>query len=256
MVSPFARRLFAALALLPAAAPAGAETVRVAVASNFVGTAAELGESFEGDTGHEVELIPGSSGKLYAQIVNGAPFDLFLSADAERPARLEAEGLAVAGSRRTYAEGRLVAWSSAPAPDGSACLAALRPGVAGKVAIANPALAPYGAAARAYLEHAGLWAGVEPRLVYGENIAQTLQFAAGGGAVVAFVAAAQLTGDNAPKGVCAEPLPAASHPPIAQQLVLLERAADNVAASAFLDYLASDAARARIEASGYAVSAP
>jgi molybdate transport system substrate-binding protein len=244
-----------ALILLFAVAGARAETVRAAVASNFADTAGELGRRFSADSGHEFELVPGSSGKLYAQIVNGAPFDLFLSADVERPAKLEEDGLVVPGSRRTYAIGSLVAWSREPAADGSACLAALQPGVPGKVSIANPELAPYGVAAQEYLEHEGLWDDAQPRLVLGENIAQTLQFAAEGGAVVALVAKAQLEVAGAPRGICSEPVPTDTHAPIEQQVVWLERAAENPAAAALSEYLASAQASELITAAGYQVPA-
>ncbi len=248
-------RLFIAVLLLLATAGVRAEELRAAVASNFADTAAELGRRFSAATGHDVEIVPGSSGKLYAQIVNGAPFDIFLSADIDRPARLEEAGLTVPGSRRTYAVGQLVAWSREAALDGSACLAALRPGVPGKVAIANPEIAPYGAAAREYLQREGLWEAVEPRLVLGENIAQTLQFATDGGAVVALVAAAQLEADGLPQGVCREPVPDDGHAPIEQQVVWLKRAAENPAAAAFIEYLASAKARELITESGYRMPA-
>jgi molybdate transport system substrate-binding protein len=242
--------------LLPlCAASAQAERVRVAVASNFAATAAALGSDFTAATGFDVEIVAGSTGKLYAQIEHGAPYDVFLAADAERPARLEASGNIVAGSRRSYAEGTLVAWSRAPAADGSACLEALAAGVPGKVAIANPELAPYGRAAREYLVNIGLWDAVQPRLVLGENIAQALQFAASGGAVVALVAAAQLEVPGLPAGVCAEPVPAAMHAPIEQQVVWLRRAAGNPAAAAFVEYLKGAAAAERIAAAGYRVPA-
>jgi molybdate transport system substrate-binding protein len=235
-----------------------AETARIAVASNFLATAEALGKRFEDSSQHSVEWVPGSTGMLYAQIVNGAPFDLFLAADAVRPQRLEALGLTVDGSRRTYARGRLVAWSREPAADGSACLAALRHGVPGKVAIANPDLAPYGVAAREYLLHEGLWDDIGSRLVLGENVAQTLQFAANGGAVVALVAASQLAegATGLPDGVCTEAVPPESHAPIDQQLVQLRRAADNPAAAAFLEYLAGAEARRLVEASGYEPTPP
>jgi molybdate transport system substrate-binding protein len=246
----------AVLAALLFAGRGHTETVRVAVASNFATVAAGLGEEFQASTGFGFELVAGSTGKLYAQIIHGAPYDMFLAADAARPERLEAAGLIVAGSRRTYAIGRLVAWSRAAAADGSSCIAALAPGTPGKVAIANPRLAPYGAAAREFLVATGRWDAVEPRLVLGENIAQTLQFAADGGAVVALVAAAQLDAPGLPEGVCAEPVPGDTHQPIEQQLVWLRRAGDNPAAAAFNTYLGERAARDRIQAAGYDVPRP
>jgi hypothetical protein len=163
--------LLTAFLLGPAVAD---ETVTVAVASNFSRTAAELSAKFAGETGIAIRISNGSTGKLYAQILNGAPFDIFLAADAERPALLEESGLAVSGSRFTYAEGALVLWSRG-APD---CLAALRDDTGGHVALANPVTAPYGKAALEFLIHEGYREMVSDRIVYGENIAQTLQFVA------------------------------------------------------------------------------
>jgi molybdate transport system substrate-binding protein len=246
-------RMFVILLLVAGSASAG--EARVAVASNFAATAADLARRFASVTGHEAELVPGSTGKLYAQIVNGAPFDVFLAADSERPARLDRAGLVVTNSRRVYAIGQLVAWSRYAADDGAACLAALRPGVAGKIAIANPDLAPYGVAAREYLQHEGLWDGAQGRLVLGENIAQALQFAVNGGAVVALVSAAQLHSESLAPGICQQPVPGGTYAPIEQQVVWLARSAGNDAAAAFVEYLAGDEARQAIVAAGYGVPA-
>ncbi len=235
------------VALLLAGHALADDTVLVAVASNFATTAGELAARFEELSGTTVLLSSGSTGKLYAQIVNGAPFDVFLAADAARPAILERSGHAVSGSRRTYAIGRLVIYS-ARSDD---CLAVLRDPQAGHVAIANPATAPYGAAAKQYLERERLWETVAGRAVYGENIAQTLQFASTGNAAVALVARAQLGGQRVPEPRCLLDVPAESHDALEQQAVVLD--ADNSGASAFAAFLISDAARRIIERDGYEV---
>lgn len=241
--------LFGVSVSLPARS-ASEGRVRVAVASNFSRTLDAMLPTFEASGMYAVVASSGSSGKLFAQIRNGAPFDVFLSADAERPRLLEQAGMTVTGSRFTYAEGRLVLWSRDPelGPDG--CLPALRQSEL-RVAIANPQTAPYGEAARQALVGLGLWDQVRPRLVFGENIAQTLQFAANGGAQLGFVAAAQLGADSLPPAACLWEVPAGAHEPIRQQAVLLKSAADNEAAKAFLSFLRSAAGRALILRHGY-----
>jgi molybdate transport system substrate-binding protein len=222
------------------------EAVSVGVASNFKPTAAHIAARFRQETGNAVQLSSGSTGKLYAQIVNGAPFDVFLAADAERPRLLEQQGHAARGSRFTYATGSLVLFSNTVVD----CLAALRDPDAGHVAIANPQTAPYGAAAKQYLAKSGLRDRVGPRLVYGENIAQTWQFAYTGNAVVAIVASAQLRA--APGEVaCSHEISPGDHDPLEQQAVLLDD--DNATAVAFLEFLHSDTARDIIEQHGYEV---
>lgn len=240
-------RAFLIALLLTGQAVAG-DSLLVAVASNFAHTATELAARFEQETGTAVRLSGGSTGKLYAQIINGAPYDVFLAADAARPAILERSGFAVPGSRRTYAIGRLVIYSIRV----DDCLAALRDSQAGRIAIANPAIAPYGAAARQYLERAGLWEGVSVRAVYGENIAQALHFASTGNAVAALVARSQLRARFVPEPRCAFEIPAAMHDAVEQQVVLLD--ADNPAAALFVEFLGSAAARRIIEQAGYEVA--
>ena len=172
--------------------PVAAEEVRVAVASNFLSTFQSLAREFEKHTGHTVVISPGSSGKLYAQITHGAPFDIFFSADDQRPRLLEEEGLAVKGTRFPYAVGRLTLWSLAPdmlkdnGPD------VLRQAAFSHLAIANPKTAPYGKAAEQVLQALGLWDTVQPKLVQGENIGQTLQFVASQNADLGFVALSQI----------------------------------------------------------------
>jgi molybdate transport system substrate-binding protein len=224
-----------------------ADVVTVAVASNFKSTATHLANRFLEETGHAVRLSSGSTGKLYTQIINGAPFDVFLAADAERPALLEASGVAVPGSRFTYATGSLVLFSTRVTD----CMAALQDEDAGFVAIANPAISPYGKAARQYLAGEGIWESVSARAVYGENITQAWQFAFTGNAVVGFAARAQMRA--APREpACSHEIPTGTHDPLEQQAVLLN--AGNDAARAFLDFLRSDSAGELIEQDGYEVS--
>jgi len=238
----------AALALV-AAGGARAGEVHAAVATSFAATARALAEPFRAASGHALLVSNGSSGKLYAQIASGAPFEVFLSADAERPRRLEEAGHAVAGTRFAYALGRLVLWSADPAravgPE------ALRAGDFARLAIASPELAPYGAAARATLRRLGLWEALAPRLVRGEDVGQAYQFVATGNAELGFVALAQLAARDDQAGGARWLVPAELHPPIEQHAVLLARGRDDPAARAFLDFLRSPDARARIAAAGY-----
>ena len=238
------------LVLLLAGPVWGADSITVAVASNFARSAVELAESFEAETGIPVRLSNGSTGKLYAQIVNGAPFDVFLAADAARPARLEQTGHAVPESRFTYARGALVLWSRSVAD----CRAALSDSKSGRIALANPETAPYGKAAVEYLSGAGFWDSVSGRAVYGENINQTLQFVATGNAVVGLIAKSQLAAPELPAATCTWEVPPASHAGLEQQAVLLARAVDNVAAQSFYAWLQSDAARKIIGRYGYEVT--
>ena len=239
------RVAFLLLVLVAGVAHAG-ETVTVAVASNFKSTATQVANRFLERTGHAVQLSAGSTGKLYTQIVHGAPFAVYLAADAERPALLEETGFAVPGSRFTYAIGSLVIFSS----DVEDCLAALQDPAAGYVALGNPATSPYGAAAQQYLEDAGLWDQVSARAVYGENVTQAWQFAFTGNAVIGFAARAQLHAwPREPR--CAYDVPTRAHDPLEQQAVLLD--AENQAARAFLEFLRSAEGRAIIEQDGYRV---
>ena len=226
----------------------------VAVASNFAKTAAEVSAAFTEITAVPVRTIPGSTGKLYAQIVNGAPFDLFLSADTERPFLLEKSGYAVDGSRQTYAIGSLVLWSRDERLRGRDCRAVLEQGEYRWLALANPETAPYGAAAREYLEKAGLWESASQRAVFGENIAQTLQFVATGNATLGFVALSQTKDTRLPAVTCTWTVPATSGTSLHQQLVLLERARSNAGARLFLEFLSTPAAKEIIVRHGYAVS--
>lgn len=230
--------------------PARAEVVTVAVASNFAGPMAEIAEGFRAATGHEVRLSPGATGKLYAQVANGAPFDVFLSADAETPARLVDEGLADRASCFTYAVGALVLWSpdeGVPVADGAVLLS----GRFAKLAIANPKSAPYGRAAIEVLGKLGVLAGVKPKLVQGENIAQAFQFVQSGNATLGFVALSQVLGESGAIAGSAWRVPDAFHEPIRQDAVLLQHGRDNPAAVALLAWLKGDAAIAIVRRHGY-----
>ena len=173
-----------------AVTPALADQVLVAVAANFVPPFREVAMEFEKATGHNVQVASGSSGNFYAQIMNGAPFDVFFSADNERPKLLEEEGLGVKGSRFTYAIGRLVLWS--PDPNLVKGEDTLRSESIKHLAIANPKTAPYGAAAMQTMQTLGLWETVQPRLVMGENLGQTLGFIESGNAELGFLALSQV----------------------------------------------------------------
>lgn len=240
-------RLFALLlTLLPLAAHAG--DVYVAVAANFAVAAGRIGAEFHRQTGHDVHLSAGSSGKLYAQIANGAPYDVFLSADVERAQRLEREQLAVAGSRFTYAGGRLVLWSARLKQVDAEVLRAAR---FNHLAVANPKIAPYGAAAFEVLNRLEVPPAVRARLVYGEDIGQTFQLAASGAADLAFVALSQLRSASGETAGAYWLVPASLYRPIEQQAVLLRHGEHNAAARAFLDFLKRPAARAIMTRFGY-----
>lgn len=201
-----------------------------------------------------VRASHGSTGKLYAQIINGAPFDVFLSADTDRPLLLERAGLIVSGSRWTYATGSLVLWSRDEALRGKDCRAVLERSAYGRLALANPKTAPYGAAAREFLIGAGLWEAAASRAVYGENIAQTLQFVATGNATLGFVASSQTADPALPAGTCFWPVPVSRHAPLHQQAIVLKRASDNNGARRFADFLKTPAAKKIIREHGYQVS--
>ena len=228
-----------------------ADELKVAVAANFTAATRDLVPLFEQATGHAVKASFGSTGQLFAQIGNGAPFEVFLAADSRRPRKAEEAGLAVAGSRFTYARGRLVLWSarSARFTDGAAFL---RAGDFKRVAIANPETAPYGLAAQQVLETLGLRGRLQGRLVQGDSIAQTFQFVATGNAGIGFVAFSQVRAWKGAPGSVWE-IPADDYAPVEQQAVLLKKGASNPAARAFLAFLRGDAARAVITGYGYGV---
>ena len=218
----------------------------VAAATNFVPVLHALIAKFEAESGHGLKLVPGSTGKLYAQIRHGAPFDVFLAADQERPRLLEADGGAVAGSRFTYAEGRLVLIRAGGGP---VDFAGLMDGGFRKLALANPKLAPYGLAAEQALRHAGVWERVAARLVYGENIGQSYTLVATGNADAGMVALSQVMG-VAPQPAF-WPVPSEWHQPIRQDAVLVQRGEGNPAAEGFLAFLRSPPGREIIRDFGY-----
>lgn len=231
----------------------GSSEVRVAVAANFAEAHERLAGRLSAESGLAVRTSSGSSGQLFAQIVNGAPFDVFLSADTTRPARLEREGYAVPGSRFTYASGRLVLYGAGVGgrrPDAALLReAAGRPGgIVRRMAIANPHLAPYGEAARQALGALGVWRALEDRIVLAENVGQAFQFVESGAAELGWVAGSY---------VAARPpetfwvVPAGLHDPIRQDAVLLAGARDPEAGRAYLDFLRGDEARRLIEEMGY-----
>jgi molybdate transport system substrate-binding protein len=238
------------LALATASAGAGAADVQVAVAANFTAPMQRIAAAFEADSGHRTLLSFGSTGTFHAQIRNGAPFQVLLAADDETPARLEKEGAAVAGTRFTYAIGRLVLWSAQAGVVDDKGEVLRKPGD-GRIAIANPKLAPYGAAAIESLTALGLLQALQPRFVQGENIAQTYQFAATGNAAIGFVALSQVMADGRIAKGSAWVVPASLHAPIRQDAVLLAAGKDNAAATALLAYLKGEKARAIIRSFGY-----
>lgn len=242
-------------ALLIALAPLGlarAGEVQVAVAANFTAPMEELAKGFAQSSGHQAKLAFGATGKFYAQISNGAPFEVFLSADSKTPGKLVSEGNAVAGSQFTYATGKLVLWSAqAGLVDGEG--AVLKQGGFAHLAIANPTTAPYGAAALETLQALSLQAQLKDKLVQGESIAQTHQFIATGNAELGFVALSQVYKDGRISAGSAWQVPARLHAPLTQDAVLLKVGASNPAAKALLDYLKTPAAKAVIARYGYAV---
>ena len=239
-------QLAAVAALLTPAFAAAAE-VQVAVATNFMEPAKEIARRFRARTGHSATLSFGASGQFYAQIANGAPFQVFLSAAVERPQKAEADGLAVVGTRFTYATGRLVLFSKAARlVDGRG--AVLVRGNFEKLAIADPKTAPYGLAAVEAMRKLGVYGRLAPKLVTGASIAQTFQFVDTGAAEVGFLALSQVI--NEPGG-SRWLVPENLHSPIDQQAVLLKRGADSAAAKAFLAFLKGAEARAVIKRYGY-----
>lgn len=244
--------LLAALLALPA--PALAASALVAVAANFATATAALQPRFEARTGHELTVALGSTGQLAAQIQRGAPFDAFLAADAARPALLAQSGHALAGTQFPYALGRLMLWSPDPAAFADDAGAAwLRTGRWRHLAIANPALAPYGAAATQTLRALALWQPLDGRLVRGNDVGQVYALVVSGAAEAGFIARAQLAADTPGSRWL---VPARLHQPLAQEAILLRHGQHNPAARAWLDYLRSPPARAVIAGLGYDLPPP
>ncbi len=224
-----------------------ADAVQVAVASNFTPVLEQLEPFFEQQSGHTLTVISGATGNHYAQIVNGAPFDVFLAADDERPRLLEEAGKAVAGTSFTYALGKLVLWSADTAVV-DAQGAVLQSGAFTHLAIANPQLAPYGAAAQEALTKLGVWEQIQGRIVQGDNIAQTLQFVQTGNAQLGFIAKSQWLEVAAGGAGSYWDVPTDLYSPIIQQGVLLK---ETPAARAFITFIQSEGARTLIRAAGY-----
>lgn len=225
--------------------------VKVAVASNFTAPMKVLAQAFEKDTGHRLALSFGATGQFYAQIRNGAPFDVLLAADDETPAKLGAERYAIAGTQFTYATGRLVLWSKDPRlVDARGEI--LRTGRFDRIAIANPKLAPYGAAAVEVINRLGLSTLLGPKFVEAANIGQAFQFVASGNAALGFVALSQVSENGVIREGSAWIVPAEMHPPIRQDAILLNAGRQNTAARALLDYLRSEKAQATLRSFGYA----
>ncbi|WP_287012849.1 molybdate ABC transporter substrate-binding protein [Actibacterium sp.] len=227
-----------------------AEEINVAVAANFTEAATEIAAAFQAATGHRALLSFGSTGQLFTQITQNAPFDVFLAADSARPARAVKEGLAVAGTNFTYAIGKLVLWSADPglvtdetvlSADGFT-----------RIALANPETAPYGAAAVEVMRNLGVHDGLEPKFVRGNSIAQTYQFVATGNAELGFVALSQLAGRTEGSAWI---VPDDLYAPIRQDAVLLNNGAGNPAAQAFVGFLKGPEAAAIIARYGYGADA-
>jgi len=230
---------------------AWAEEVRVAVAANFKATLNEIVTNFEQDTGNTILISAGSSGKFYAQIKHGAPFDVFFSADVTRPQLIEEDGLALPGSRFTYAVGRLALWSPDPhmlKDDGPTVLS---DGRFEHLAIANPKTAPYGTAAQQTLVALELWNHVKDRIVQGENIGQTFHFVFSKNAQLGFVARSQVLDPKINGAGSRWDVPEDFYEPLRQQAVLLTHGQQNEAAKAFLDYIKGQEARTILERFGY-----
>jgi molybdate transport system substrate-binding protein len=242
--------VLAALSLI-AADIARADEALLAVAANFAGAVEAIGKEFTRDTGHTLQVTTGSTGKLYAQISEGAPFAVLLSADAKTPAKLEEEGNAVQGTRFTYAVGKLSLWSADVGRIGADPKAALIAPDTLHVAIANPDLAPYGVAAREALTAMGLWETIQPKIVMGENIGQTFSMVDSGAAQVGFIATSAIEAPGSAAKGSRYDVPQEMFTPIRQDAVLLKAGGGNRAAVAFLDYLKGDKAKAIIASFGY-----
>jgi molybdate transport system substrate-binding protein len=242
--------LLASLTLAASSLAVQAAEVPVAVAANFTAPMQKIAAEFAKDTGHKALLSFGATGKLYAQIKNGAPFQVFLAADDKTPAKLETEGDTVPGSRFTYAIGTLVLWSSKPdyVDDQGEVL---KKGEFQHLAITNPKTAPYGAAAIATLTKLGLIDTLQSKFVTGENVSQTYQFIFTGNAELGFVALSQVMVDGQMTGGSAWIVPADLHEPIRQDAVILAKGQDQPAAQALADYLKSEKAKAIIKSYGY-----
>lgn len=243
---------FLSLLLSLSSAPViAADSLHVAVASNFTGTLQQLADRFKSKTGNEVLISSASTGKIYTQIKNGAPFDLFLSADEARADLLVKEGLGDAGHAAVYALGKVVFISNIAMP--GKCQDVLSDDRLQHLAIANPQTAPYGVAAQQVMQRLGIWDKLQSKLVLGENISQTLQFVASKSADAGFVAKSMLAGDAVVNRACEWAVPDDLYTPISQKMVLLNRSRTKPAVLAFWDFMRTEEAAGIIRASGYDV---
>lgn len=231
-------------------ASASADEIRVAVAANFTDVIKQLGEKFAKKSGHKVSISSGATGKLYAQIKNGAPYDVFLAADEKTPTLLNTEGLAIADSRFTYALGSLVLWSANDQLIDNP-QRVLKNQDFRHISIANPKTAPYGRAAQQTMEKLGIWEKLQPKMVRGENIGQAYQYVYSENAPLGFVAKSQVFKDGTFTGGSYWEVPLDMYDPIVQQAVLLK---DTAPARELLDYLRSPDAAAVIQSYGYSIS--
>ena len=244
------KNLFLFLLLLLHLGNLSATELHIAVAANFASSMRDIAKVYEKKSGHKVKLSSGSSGKLYAQIKHGAPFDLFFAADSLRPELLEQEKLAIAGSRFTYAIGQLILWS--PQEDFVDAQGEVLKGSGFRhIAIANPKLAPYGAAAKAVLQYKGVWTQLRGRMVRGENIAQTFQFVQSGNAELGFVALSQLGRSAERISGSYWMIPSHLYPPIEQQAIIVR---DSLVAREFINFVKSKEITTLIESHGYLFS--
>ena len=231
-------------------ANAQAAEIKVAVASNFANVLKEIAVEFQKDTGHQLAITPGATGKFYAQISNGAPFDVFLSADDETPRKLAQEGKANASSQFTYAIGRLALWSPNPEMvDKNADI--LKTDKFKFIAIANAKVAPYGQAAVQTMQKLGVLAKIEPRVVQGESIAQTYQFVSTGNTQLGFVALSQIFEHGKIKTGSAWIVPEEMHEQLKQDAVILQACKQTSVCQDLMDYLKSDKAKKMMASYGY-----
>ena len=238
--------------LIGLASQAHADEVSIAVAANFTAPMQKIAAEFEKDTGHKINAAFGSTGKFYAQIKNGAPFEVLLTADDETPTRLVAENAAVAGTQFTYAVGKLVLWSAKPAVVDAAG-EVLKKGDFEHIALADPKLAPYGAAAIEAMKALGVYDALAPKVVTAENITQSYQFISTGNAQLGFVALSQVLKDGKIEG-SSWLVPAKLYQQIRQDAVILENGRGKAAAEALMKFLKGDKAKAIIKSYGYELS--
>ena len=244
------RAIIKCIALLVLSSPVAADDLHIAVAANFQSTLEELIQQYEQSTGHRVILSAGSTGLLYAQISNGAPFDLFFAADTKRPAELERSGLSIPGSRLNYANGRLALCS--PAEKIPADIASwLQSDAVKRLAIANPVLAPYGAATAEVLRNTGSEQALRDKLIIGGNISQTFQFVASGNVSAGFIAVAQMNKGNLTQGWSCQLIAAALHEPIRQEAVIIN---DRPVSHDFMQFIKQAKSRSIIKNAGYDLS--